>query len=163
MRTRRPPEYEDKPYFLKQRWTHSVLGSAWASAVLRSGSAAGLCSNTSRDMQHTQRWGSMRHRALRWMLRLQNATLSPPAASRKSSVQSAFKSFHHDRHHRGLRKEPVVTLTCASWGSVENIISGYKERKLSFLQWYFWHGYNPRSSGELLAGMLWASWYWREQ
>lgn len=49
--------------------------------------------------------------------------------------ESAFKHFHHDRHYRGLRKKPVVTLTCASWGSVENIIPG------------LWRGSLPLCSG----------------
>lgn len=44
---------------------------------------------------------------------------------------SAFKRFHHDRHYRGLRKKPVVTLTCAGWGSVENIIPGLWRGSLS--------------------------------
>lgn len=63
---------------------------------------------------------------------MQNTTLSPPVSFRKFSVQSTFHCFHHDRHHRGLRKRPVVTLTCASWGSVENIVSGARKGSIPF-------------------------------
>ena len=66
------------------------------------------------------------------MLRLQNAILSPPVGSRKFCVQSVFKCFHRGRRYRGLRKTPVVTLTCASWGSAENIISGVRKGSLPF-------------------------------
>lgn len=101
--------------------------------MLRSGSAAPLCSNCSRRYATYAALGlHEEHGPLRWMLRLQNAILSPPVGSRKFSVQSAFKCFHHDRRYRGLRKKPVVTLTCASWGSVENIISGVWKGSLPF-------------------------------